>query len=91
MLALTIQCKTIKETELKYIANNGIEIETEKYLITDTTLTPKELKIVLTLFKNGFHLHSNAPKSVNGWGSVPDPQIEMETSAFGACQSDTLG
>ena len=33
-----IHCKTIIETELKYIANNGIEIETEIYLITDTTL-----------------------------------------------------
>ena len=33
-----IHCKTILETELKYIANNGIEIETEIYLISDTTL-----------------------------------------------------
>ena len=33
-----IHCKTIIETELKYIINNGIEIETEIYLITDTTL-----------------------------------------------------
>ena len=31
------------------------------------------------------------PKAVNGWGSVPDPQIEKETSAFGACQSDKSG
>ena len=31
-----IHCKTIIETELKYIVNNGIEIETEIYLITDT-------------------------------------------------------
>ena len=34
-----IHCKTIIETELKYIVNNGIEIETEIYLITDTTLS----------------------------------------------------
>ena len=33
-----------------------------------------ELKMVLRLFKNGFHLHPNAPKSVGGWGSAPDPQ-----------------
>ena len=33
-----IHCKTIIETELKYITNNEIEIETEIYLITDTTL-----------------------------------------------------
>ena len=30
--------------------------------------------IILRLFKNGFHLHPNAPKSVGGWGSAPDPQ-----------------
>ena len=35
---------------------------------------PKELKMVLTQFKNGFHLHPNALKSVGGWGSAPDPQ-----------------
>ena len=33
-----IHCKTIIETELKYIVNNGIEIETGIYLIMDTTL-----------------------------------------------------
>ena len=32
--------------------------------------TPRELKMVLTLFKNGLHLHPNAPKSVGAWGSV---------------------
>ena len=37
---------------------------------------PKELKMVLTQFKNGFHLHLNA-----------DPQIARE-STIGACQSD---
>ena len=37
-IELEIHCKTIIETELKYIVNNGIEIETEIYLITDTTL-----------------------------------------------------
>ena len=35
---------------------------------------PKEFKMVLTLFKNGFHLHPNVPESVGGWGSAPDPQ-----------------
>ena len=35
-----IHAKTVIETKLKYIANNGIEIETEIYLITDTTLHP---------------------------------------------------
>ena len=39
-----IHCKTIIETELKYIANNGIEIETEIYLITDRTLAWKVLE-----------------------------------------------
>ena len=33
-----IHAKTVIETELKYIVNNAIEIETEIYLITDTTL-----------------------------------------------------
>ena len=33
-----------------------------------------ELKMVLRRFKNGFHLHPNAPKRVGGWGSVSDPQ-----------------
>ena len=47
-----------------------------------------ELKVVLTLFKNGFHLHPNVLKSVGGWGSAPDSQIVRE-SAFDACQSDT--
>ena len=47
-----------------------------------------ELKVILTLFKNGFHLHPNALRSVGGWGSAPDPPIVRE-SAFGACQSDT--
>ena len=52
---------------------------------------PKELKIVLTLFKNGFHSHPNAPKSVGGWGSAPDPPPPKKAreSAFDACQSDT--
>ena len=44
--------------------------------------------MVLMLFKNGFHLHPNAPKSVGIWGSAPDPPMARE-SAFGACQSDT--
>ena len=35
---MEIHAKTVIETELKYIANNGIEIETEIYLILDTTL-----------------------------------------------------
>ena len=39
---------------------------------------PKELKMVLTLFKNGFHLHPNALKSIGGWGSAPDPNSEGE-------------
>ena len=41
-IEMEIHCKTIIEMELKYIANNGIEIETEIYLnlITDTTLGP---------------------------------------------------
>ena len=34
---------------------------------------PRELKMVLTLFKNGFHSHPNALKSVGGWGSAPYP------------------
>ena len=38
-----------------------------------------ELYIVLRLFKNGFHLHPNAPKSVGGWGSAPDPPIARES------------
>ena len=33
-----IHCKTIIETELKYTVNTVIEIATEIYLITDTTL-----------------------------------------------------
>ena len=37
-----IHCKTIIEKELKYIVNNGIEIETKIYLITDTTLVPQD-------------------------------------------------
>ena len=40
--------------------------------------TPKELTLVLTLSKNGFHLHQNALKSVGGWGSTPDPNSERE-------------
>ena len=47
-----------------------------------------ELKMVLTVFRNGFYSHLNAPKSVGGWGSSPDPPIARE-SAFYACQSDT--
>ena len=50
---------------------------------------PRELKMVLTLFKNGFQLHPNAPKSVGGWGSAPDPLFIARESGFGACQSDT--
>ena len=49
---------------------------------------PKELKMMLRLFRKGFHSHPNAPKSVGGWGSAPDPPIAKE-SAFGHCQSDT--
>ena len=37
-IEMEIHCKTIIETEFKCIANNGIEIETEIHLITDTTL-----------------------------------------------------
>ena len=33
-----------------------------------------DLNVVLKLFKNGFHLHPNTPKTVGGWGSAPDPQ-----------------
>ena len=36
---------------------------------------PKELKMALSLFKNGSHLYPNAHKSVGGWGSAPDPSI----------------
>ena len=38
--------------ELKYIANNRIEIETEIYLITDTTLptVPQMEHLILTKF-----------------------------------------
>ena len=44
-----IHCKTIIETELKYIVNNGIEIETEIYLITDTTLHHSKSNTWLTI------------------------------------------
>ena len=47
-----------------------------------------ELRMVLTLFKNGFHSHQNALKSVGGRGFIPDPQIVRE-SAIDACQSGT--
>ena len=43
-----ILCKTIIETELKHIANNGIEIETEISLITDTTLKQGNYKCIAT-------------------------------------------
>ena len=36
-------------------------------------LQVEPLKIVLTLFKNGFHLHPNAPKSVGVWGGGRAP------------------
>ena len=42
-----IHAKTVIETELKYIVNNAIEIETEIYLITDTTLPSSPLLRVL--------------------------------------------
>ena len=44
-----IHCKTIIETELKYIVNNGIEIETEIYLITDTTLCHIHCNLIISL------------------------------------------
>ena len=50
-----------------------------------------ELKMVLKLFKNGFHLHPNTPKSVGGWGSAPDPPPIATEIAFSACQSDSPG
>ena len=43
---------------------------------------------VKAIFNNWCHSHPNAPKSVDGWGSAPDPPIAKE-SAFGPCQSDT--
>ena len=43
-----------------------------------------ELKTVLKLFQNGFHLHPNALKC-----SAPDPLVAE--CAFVACQSDTPG
>ena len=43
-----IHCKTIIETELKCIANNGIEIETEIHLITDTTLHHQIIIIIMS-------------------------------------------
>ena len=33
-----------------------------------------KLKIVLTLFKNGFHSHPMLPKTSAAWGSAPVPQ-----------------
>ena len=56
------------------------------YIWLDTKNVLKKGEI--TLFKNGFHSHPNAPKSVGGWGSAPDPPKARE-SAFGASQSDT--
>ena len=48
LIETEIHCKTIIETKLKYIANNGIEIETEIYLITDTTLSASyKIKTIL--------------------------------------------
>ena len=48
-----------------------------------------ELKMVLTQFKIEFHSHSNAPNSIGGWGSAPDPPPPItRESTFGACQSD---
>ena len=52
-----IHAKTVIETELKYIANNGIDIETEIYLITDTTLP--QCTVILgwsALFNTSAHL-----------------------------------
>ena len=34
----------------------------------------KRVKMVLTVLKNGFHSHPNAPESVDGWDSAPDPR-----------------
>ena len=51
---------------------------------------PKELKMMLRLFRKGFHSHPNAPKSVGGWGSAPDPSPNSEGERLCACQSDTL-
>ena len=45
----------------------------------------KRVKMVLTLFKNGFHSHPNAPENVDGWDSSPDPQ-QLRRAPFGlAC------
>ena len=59
-----IHAKTVIEAELKYIANNGIEIETEIYLITDTTLDnntewdalPTQIDPVSRTIISGYHL-----------------------------------
>ena len=61
------------------IACSALSWITERHY-TGPLWAPKELKIVFTLFKNEFHSHSNAPKSVIGWGSVPDPQIKKESA-----------
>ena len=57
-----IHCKTIIEMELKYIVNNGIEIETEIYLITDTTLYG-----ILRIFKVQYFIWYPAISTVKGW------------------------
>ena len=55
-IEMEIHCKTIIETELKYIVNNGIEIETEIYLINGYN-TVLHLAMVKVLFHiNSIHI-----------------------------------